>query len=364
MTLDAEIRPATSDEASEQPRRRNWFLIALVSVLVAGAALIALTVLVHHTAWYHNRQVTQYLKAHGIVTTPVATIPGSIDHLTMDADGSLYALSVAARTITVVHPNQTQSVIHIPVVKGYVDGLAGGTTYGIANDAFATTPNGTSYVIDAFRSVIMRVSPNGSIDTSWMQFPQSFGCCDLYSDARGNLYAVGNRSITRITSRGVVTPNWANLASWHLSSGWKVTVGPTGVIYVAGANSYTPSGATDVFQVQPGRSPQGFGTYYGGPAASLAEPPTFILTQDALGVDGAGTFWAAAFGGVLRMHGHGHVASWWLTNSDAHAVGSNTTLLVAGRYGYAAAPHFLHFVGAQSKPESTTILRFALPTGK
>jgi hypothetical protein len=320
-------------------------------------------------SWYNNWQQTRYLQAHGIVTTPVASLQGPINGMTADARGNVYALAGAHHILTVLHPDGTQRQIRIPVANAFGDaivrGLGGDSAHGMV-----TLPDGTTFIVDKWRYAIIRVAPDGSVDMNWLILSgaeiKRLGTelAYLSGDAAGNLYfvqwTVGPSKkweiggIARISPDRTVTSHWASLKQMtEVESA--LAVSPGGNVYAFGRGVDSPSDVTDIFKVLRDPTLALIASYKPAPYL-LTAPPAIQISGSNSAVSPSEELWFMDSGAVGTLLPDGKLASWWLTDvnhagTDAQAPFAMTSSGTA----YAVEPP------DPTKGATATIVRFTLP---
>ncbi len=121
MADDLKVRTEATKPSG--PEQRHTDRKALVLRSVIALVVVVVLLLVWWVKWgqtsFHNWQATQYLKAHGVVAAPLAQVPAPISGLATDAHGNVYALSNPQRLLTVLHPDGTRTLIHIPSARAF-----------------------------------------------------------------------------------------------------------------------------------------------------------------------------------------------------------------------------------------------------
>jgi hypothetical protein len=371
VSEDLKVRPAEVEPNDDADRSRDWARIAKW-VLVGLAVILVFSFVVPphieggiHT-WYDNWQQTRYLKSHGVVVTPAATVPGPVNGLATDAAGNIYALSGTQRALIVVHPDGSQTSVHIPDVKANGITYRGWLTENVYRHAIVTLPNGTTFIADEYRGGIIRVDPDGTVNMNWVS-PAALGGtmymhASLYGDAHGNLYEFGLKGITHIAPDGTVTQGWV---SWQqLKYAYSLAVRPEGTVFIFGLIANGPAGRTDIFQVQSDRSVVRISSVT-QTVQPMHAPPSIGLGPIVDAAASSNDLWVLESSAVAKLLPDAHYNSWWLTDSHGQYAGT-TGPFALGRNETAYAVLDTNNLELElqnpNKVQPTSIVRFKLPT--
>jgi hypothetical protein len=371
---DLQVRRETVQPSGDVKRPRDWGRIVKWTLFGLGVLLVFAFVAPPHIegrihSWYDDWQQTRYLKAHGIVTTPVASLQGPINGMTADARGNVYALAGAHHILTVLHRDGTHTTIRIPVAEAFgtaiVRGLGGDGAHGMV-----TLPDGTTFILDKWRYAIVRVAPDGSVDMNWLTLSgadikrYATDWTNLSGDAAGNLYFVQWAldsskkwqigGIARISPDRTITWHWASLKQMKEVES-ALAVSPGGTVYAFGQGDDTPSDATDIFKVQSDHTIALVASSKPGPYSAKA-PPELAVSGSNSAVSPTEELWFAGWGAVGTLLPHGKFASWWLTDAKGAATSAQAPLaMTSGGAAYAVSPN-------QKNGAAVQIVRFTLPT--
>jgi hypothetical protein len=321
-----------------------------------------------YSAQYGDSTISR-IAPDGTATAAWVTLPWNIHpyDLAIDPDGNLYTANPPRRTVSKIapdgtptlawgsEPSQPIAVAADPTGGGILTANSNGSLSHFAPNGARTVirgpqasyavgiayaPDGTAYVVDPDRTVT-RISSGGVVTPGWATV--SGPPAGLAVDGLGNVYVSHDDAIAKIDPTGTVTAAWATLPTGSLP-GWLAANADGSRVWVG---SLSTGAVIRVAEFFPPAAVRTLAVTGGDRALELAfDVPTSdggsAVTGYQVSTDG-GTTWAA-----LTTVAGARLTSTVSTASDGGALVNGTSYDVVVRAVNAAGP------GAESAAESAT----------